>query len=228
MNANQVSSAKTSELVAFYNHHSDKPVSKFQDRATAERRVLALIESLPSDADYARHPDLARMIAPNPLAVRPEAERAATKAKLFSSNAAPKPAATRADRDLCCPACGETQDQTYAGEEGTAAGERMFCHHCSTEYYPNGKVYRRPATGASRSEAIAATWKRPEVAASRTKRVAVAVRGAGEFKSVPEAFRALRLPVSKVIPFRLEVQKTGEAVFEFGGKRYTFQVLSVE
>lgn len=219
MNANQVPSAKTSELVAFYNHHADKPVSKFQDRATAERRVRALIESLPSDADYSRHPDLSRMIAPNPLAVRPEAERVAVKAKH---------APQRADRDLKCPACGETQDQTYAGEEGTAAAERLFCHHCSTEYFPDGRIYKRPASSASRSEAIAATWKRPEVAAARAKRVSVAVRGAGEFKSVPEAFRALRLPVSKVIPFRLEVQKTGEATFEFNGKRYTFAVVHVE
>lgn len=217
MNANQVPSAKTSELVAFYNHHSDKPVSKFQDRATAERRVLALIASLPSEADYSRHPDLSRMIAPNPLAVRPAAEREATVARAHAKSRHPE-----------CPACGESIDQTYAGEEGTAAGERFFCHHCSTEYTSEGKIFKRPASSASRSEAIAATWQRPEVAASRTKRVAVKVRGAGEFKSVPEAFRALRLPVSKVIPFRLEVQKTGEATFEFGGKRYTFQVLSVE
>ena len=41
-----VKTAATSELVAFYNAHSDKPVKKFADRATAEKRVAALLETL--------------------------------------------------------------------------------------------------------------------------------------------------------------------------------------
>ena len=46
MNAEQIKTAKTAELVAFYNAHADKKVSKFQDRATAERRVAELVASL--------------------------------------------------------------------------------------------------------------------------------------------------------------------------------------
>lgn len=41
-----VASAKTSELVTFYNSHSDKPVKKFSDRKTAERRVNDLLDEL--------------------------------------------------------------------------------------------------------------------------------------------------------------------------------------
>lgn len=41
-----VVNAKTSELVSWYNEHSDKPVTKFADRRTAESRVLKLLHSL--------------------------------------------------------------------------------------------------------------------------------------------------------------------------------------
>lgn len=43
-----IKTATTAELVAFYNDHAEKPVKKFADRKTAERRVAALIETLPS------------------------------------------------------------------------------------------------------------------------------------------------------------------------------------
>lgn len=38
-----IKNATMSEMVAFYNAHSDKPVKRFSDRATAERRVSALV-----------------------------------------------------------------------------------------------------------------------------------------------------------------------------------------
>lgn len=43
-----IANAKTAELVAFYNRHSGRsnPIKKFQDRATAEARVAALIEEI--------------------------------------------------------------------------------------------------------------------------------------------------------------------------------------
>ena len=41
-----ISTATTAELVAFYNKHSDKPVKKFADRKTAERRVSALVAEI--------------------------------------------------------------------------------------------------------------------------------------------------------------------------------------
>ena len=41
-----VSTATTAELVAFYNAHANKPVNKFADRKTAERRVNELIAGI--------------------------------------------------------------------------------------------------------------------------------------------------------------------------------------
>lgn len=39
-----VKTATTAELVAFYNKNAEKPVTKFADRKTAERRVATLID----------------------------------------------------------------------------------------------------------------------------------------------------------------------------------------
>ena len=39
-----VKTATTAQLVAFYNEHADKPVTKFRDRATAEKRCQELLD----------------------------------------------------------------------------------------------------------------------------------------------------------------------------------------
>jgi len=41
-----VQTATTAQLVAFYNEHANKPVTKFADRKTAERRVNELIAGI--------------------------------------------------------------------------------------------------------------------------------------------------------------------------------------
>jgi hypothetical protein len=41
-----VQAATTAELVAYFNRHSSKPVKKFADRKTAERRVAALMNAM--------------------------------------------------------------------------------------------------------------------------------------------------------------------------------------
>jgi uncharacterized protein with von Willebrand factor type A (vWA) domain len=46
MNTIDIKTATTAQLIAFYNAAAESPVKKFQDRATAERRVAALIEQL--------------------------------------------------------------------------------------------------------------------------------------------------------------------------------------
>lgn len=43
--------AKTAELVAFYNAYADKPVKKFADRATAEKRVAGLLATMKPTAE---------------------------------------------------------------------------------------------------------------------------------------------------------------------------------
>jgi hypothetical protein len=43
-----VKTATTKELVEFYNKHSETPVKKFKDRATAEARVQAVLDATPT------------------------------------------------------------------------------------------------------------------------------------------------------------------------------------
>lgn len=42
-----VKAATTKELVDFYNKHSESPIKKFKDRETAEKRVQALLDTMP-------------------------------------------------------------------------------------------------------------------------------------------------------------------------------------
>lgn len=45
-----VKTATTAALIEFYNKHSEKPVKKFADRATAEKRCQAIIDALAAKA----------------------------------------------------------------------------------------------------------------------------------------------------------------------------------
>lgn len=126
-----ISTVATSALVAFYNERTEKQVKKFVNRATAEARVIAILEA--------------------------------------DREAAAKPARTL-------------------------------------------------------SEAITESWKNPEIAAKRAIRNGVKADGI-EYRSVREAFRALRLPVSKHIPFRMELKAAKNAIFEFGTRKVTFALI---
>lgn len=53
--AAQVAAAKTADLVHFYNLHAVKQVTKFADRATAEKRLLAEIESMVRNGSFCPH-----------------------------------------------------------------------------------------------------------------------------------------------------------------------------
>lgn len=48
-----VTNATTAELIEFYNKHSEKPIKKFADRATAEKRCQAIIDALAAKAPAA-------------------------------------------------------------------------------------------------------------------------------------------------------------------------------
>ena len=175
----QVANAKTAELVAFYNAHAVKQVSRFADRKAAEKRVLALIADMTAQGQFCPHCN-----------------------------------------DIANPdSCGA--DITCAGQEGTAAGERMFCHHCSTEFKSDGTAYKAPKASAHRSAAIAASWADKDVAARRAARHHVVVEGKGEFKSVREAFAQLGLPISKHIRFRMALKAAG--ALEFGNLAFRVQ-----
>lgn len=66
-----VSTATTAQLVAFYNEHANKPVNKFSDRKTAERRVLELLAGLKFSKPSAKNPKPAAK-APVEGSVSPE------------------------------------------------------------------------------------------------------------------------------------------------------------
>lgn len=52
MKSIDIKSASAAELVAFFNAHSEKPVKRFADRATAEKRVAALMAAAPVEKSY--------------------------------------------------------------------------------------------------------------------------------------------------------------------------------
>ncbi len=152
-----IKTLSTAELVALYNKHNPSaPVKKFQDRATAERRVQAILDQAmpkPSLAEYRASPDLAKAIPPNALAER------------------------------------------------------------NPERLPLHKLLERDGSfAASRAAAIAASWAKPEVAAARASRHHVLANGT-EYRSTQAAFRALHLPMAKMIPVRMELKAKGSATF---------------
>ena len=202
-----VSTATAAELVAFYNAHSDKPVARFSDRKTAERRVAALLAALPAE-----QPAL-------------PAEQPALPAE---QPALPDAGYVRGT----CPICGATEDITCGrvvelrGLQHVVDEHHAVCHGCGHEFnYDTGVVIRprKPAvSGKDRSAAIAASWKDAAVAERRAQRHAVRVTdprgGSGEYPSVRTAFLMLALPLSKHIRFRGQLKAAGSA--EFAGYKF--------
>lgn len=208
MNTIDISTATTAELVAFWNAHAEKPVKKFADRKTAERRVAALIEQMNSQ------PAVEELA---PAAVEDVVAQDLAAAHLKAGR---------------CPHCGgDESSQTGNGPEGTRKGDaENFCHECGGAYDRVTGAARKPYSeepDAKRSAAIAASWQNPETAALRAARLAVKVNG--EFyKSVPQAFRALQLPMSKHIAFRGALREAGSLGFNWDGKFYRFELVTGE
>ncbi len=172
---------------------------------------------------------------------RAAGESQLAKARAEASTTAPKKETKVTEKkpyslDDGCPHCGTKHDQTYAGEENTPAGERMFCHHCSTEYTQDGKIYKAPAKSILRSKAISESWANKKIAEKRARRDNVAVEcvaptyreGLGTFRSVCEAFKKLNLPLNQHIKFRMSVKQDGNGVFETGDKKYHFKLVEAK
>ena len=83
----------------------------------------------------------------------------------------------------------------------------------------------KPYVKGERTHAACAkdTWKNPKVAEARAKRYAVVV-GGEQYRSVNAAFKALRLPLSKVCVFRPQLIR--ERVSTFDG--HTFELAQGE
>jgi len=195
----------TKEMIAEYNTLTGKNITKFSTRAVGEKQLER------ARAYYGAQEQAAEEVAAEEVAAdtfdAPEEIWAAKKEYHYSEDG--------------CPNCGAKEDITPAGEENTAAGERLFCHNCSTEFHQNGKIYKARSTGGI-SEGVKKSWANPEVAAARAKRDAVSVEGKGEFKSVAAAFKALNLPMAKHIKFRMELKAKGAAKF----MDYNFSIVS--
>lgn len=214
-----VANASTSALVAFYNAHAAKPVSKFADRKTAERRVAALSADLV--AQYNARAGAAHAAGTSKAAAKTDRANAkamaAEKAALFA----------RRLHDGHCPFCGATEDITagHGDDAGNITHEHLyFCHSCGTEYdSTTGRKVTPAKASETRSTAIAASWNDPTVAAARAERSHVLVKGV-EYRSVLQAFQQLGLPVQKHIAFRGQLKAAGKLAFN----GIVFQIVTPE
>lgn len=249
MKKNQIATATTAELVAAYNALTGKNIKKFSSRAAGEKQVAAAFDQFaPEDSgapdrkatlDKTRPATRKGAPAKKASAKKTPAKKASAKKAPAKTPAAPKKvAAKKAAAELIaerlsagkCVACGADQSsQTANGPDGTVAGdEQNLCHECGTAYDRNtGKIIKPAKVSTSRSASIADSWKNPETAALRSARMRVTVNGE-EYKSVPAAFRALKLPMSKHITFRGQLRDAGQLTFEHNGVQYKFELVTEE
>lgn len=186
-----VKTATTAELVAFYNEKSGKPViKKFQDRATAEKRVQALLDTLAVEADSMESDELIRKYG---FAHCPKCD--------------------------CHLSNGVIHDGDECNGKIIRLSHEFECMACGHGFGKRTRV-GQGSGDPKRAAAIAATWVDGDVRAARVTRNAVTFvddSGSRYFKSVRAAFIALGLPMSRHIKFRGELKKAGE-LEGFGGK----------
>lgn len=184
MNANQVSSAATAELVAFFNKHAAKSVARFADRKTAERRVLVLVAELAAKA--------------------PAKKVAAKRATYAEQHTCPSCGATAdqtpaglegtaAESRNFCHHCGTE----YFPESGKVYNAPVASASRSAAI---AKSWTDAAVASARSERTAVVVKCPD-----GKKQA--------FGSVAKAFKHLGLPLAKHIPFRMALKAEGKKEF---------------
>jgi hypothetical protein len=190
MNSINVSTAKTSELVAFYNAHAAKPVNKFADRKTAERRVTELLAT-----------------------IQPAKPAKVTKVDWCQPWVDGSPVCPKCGGhvDVTCGTVVESHGRQHVTNEHIA-----LHHSCGHSWnIETGRAVRSAAANSDRSAAIAASWKNKDVAARRATRHAVRVtdpsNGQGNYKSVREAFLVLALPIGRHIKFRGALKAAGSA-----------------
>lgn len=189
-----VFTATTAELVAFYNLHAAKPVNRFADRKTAERRVAALVAAVPAAA----------------LVAAP--------ASAYVVGTCPK---CGASRDITCGTVVESRGLQHVTKEHEALCHS--CGH-EFDYNTGVALRNRnTAPNKNRAAAISASWADKRVAQARITRHAVRVvdpaGGSGAYKSVRHAFLVLALPLGVHIKFRGALKATGSA--EIGGFKFS-------
>lgn len=208
LQAFDITAAKTGELVEFYNKHAAKPVTKFADRKTAEKRCADLVASIV--AERAAKVEKAGKKAEGVARGSKKAEREAEAERR-----------TAAAKKGHCPACGAKSDTTHGrivergGHQHEVDMHVATCHSCGHDFnHETGKPAKYTGgENSARAAAIRASWADPEVAAKRAARTHVKVNCV-EYRSVREAFKALGLPDSKHIKFRMELKASGKKTFD--------------
>jgi len=180
-----VKTATTADLLTYFNAHHlpEKRIKKFADRATAERRVSALIKS----------------------------ERDSSVSGF------------EAHGQIHCPSCGIHLSNGVSQHGDDVNGKplrhdtHMFeCMGCGGGF---GDLIKRAAASTTRSAGIAASWKKPEVAAARAERTGtIEVRQGdkliGSYRSVAHAFSSLGMSLKGHVPFRMMLKLEGQLTYD--------------
>lgn len=217
----QVQAAKTADLVSFYNEYNpDKTVKKFSDRATAEKRVWAIVE-LHNSETFVDPKDSADEAARLSLE-ESEAEKDQQFAEAVASlQAEGDRAANESELEFSKPDAGVLALRSMTSQ--IAAIGNADANAVKKDSGLPGRSVR-----SSNAAGVAASWADPEVLAARLQRNGTLVTVDGttsEFKSVRAAFRAYRLPDSKHIRFRLALKASKKETFENDGKKYVFTLV---
>lgn len=179
-----VTTAKTAELVAFYNEHAAKPVTKFADRKTAERRVSALLATL-KPAPKAEHTP---GTCPNCCATTDITcgQVVDTKRGQHVVN----------EHEAFCHSC--CHEFNY--DTGRAIRRRAAQSGNTTRSAAIAESWKNKSVAAAR-------------ATRHGVRVTDPRGGQGSYKSVREAFLVLALPLGQHIKFRGALKQAGKAEF---------------
>jgi hypothetical protein len=222
-----ITEAKMADLISFYNTHAvrlqdGKPVNKFADRKTAEKRVNVLVEKLASyfqGKEGEVFPDEG-MIFVGELTDDETGEPVQIKAAEQSTNV--KSMSVEEDGE---PEEEDEEEQDHSVNTFGHMGGALGAMSNKKQEPPRNHIGR-----ASNSLGVSISWQVPTVRAERLTRHGVNVTDEdgellGEFKSTLAAFHSLNLPVSKHIRFRLKLKAAGVETFEFGGKSYKFELV---
>ena len=185
--AKTLASYTGAQLVEFFNANcaliDAKPVKKFADRKSAERRCALVAEAMAAAA---------------------KAGKKGAKAKF--NGACPKCGADHNSGSL-------TTGRVKDNKDGTQTESHMTidtCHACGTDF--DNRTGRIVGESADRSAAISASWADPEVAAARAARHQVKV-GKEVFKSFAAACRALKIDLTSHIKARGTMVAEGKVEF---------------
>lgn len=210
-NVEAIRAAKTSELVAYWNEHNEKQITKFADRLTAEKRCEGLMNRL------------------NTAALIESVESGASE-EVGGSALNP----VQDDGSDTQDGADEDQGEEEQPEHQTATGNPFAAlvkgnvvegHEALPE--DGEKEVIKATKWKSNREGVRASWNDPEVRAARQTRDSVFVTVDGStsgHKSTRSAFRDFLLPDSKHIRFRMKLKEAGSATFEHDGKTYLFTI----